>query len=402
MAVTLIDNVNIMTMDPSQPDHGVHYQTQLWLQDEKILAVGSPPSLPPVPDEHIDGTGLWALPGFIDCHTHLVYGGTRADEFRQRLSGTSYQEIARAGGGIQKTVRDTRGAGADELLRHSLRRGRRLVEEGVTTIEVKSGYGLDQQTELTMLAVAARLSDELPVHVSRTYLGAHALPPDFTYDADGYIEFVCQTMIPKIAKERHATAVDVFCETVGFTRAQTERVFQAAQSAGLAIKLHAEQLSDSQGAVLAAQYQAASVDHIEYLAPKDVPMLANAGCVAVLLPGAFYYLRETQKPPVAALRQHQVPMAIASDHNPGTSPICSLLTCATVACIEFGLTCEEALLGITTHAAQALSLSDKGRLRAGMDADVCLWDIREPADLIYEINGFRPIGRWVGGEYVKG
>ncbi|QPG04339.1 imidazolonepropionase [Salinimonas marina] len=402
MAVTLIDNVNVMSMDPCQTDNGIERQTQLWIQDDKILAVGSPPAPPPVPDHHIDGTNRWALPGFIDCHTHLVYGGSRADEFRQRLSGTSYQDIARAGGGIQKTVRDTRNAGAEELLQHSLRRGRRLIEEGVTTLEIKSGYGLDQQTELTMLEVAARLGSQLPVNVSRTYLGAHTLPPEFEDDADGYIDFVCHTMIPTIAAGKHATAVDVFCETVGFTRAQAERVFAAAQQAGLAIKLHAEQLSDSKGAVLAAQYQACSVDHIEYLAADDIPMLAKAGCVAVLLPGAFYYLRESKKPPVAALRQHQVPMAVASDHNPGTSPICSLLTCATMACLEFGLTCEEALLGITSHAAQALQLSNKGRLRAGMDADVCLWDIREPADLIYEINGFRPTCRWVGGQYVDG
>lgn len=400
MAVTLIDNVNVMSMDPSKTDNGVLRQTQLWIQDDKILAVGSAGASSPAPDHRMDAGGKWALPGFIDCHTHLVYGGSRADEFRQRLSGISYQDIARAGGGIQKTVRDTRTAAPQNLLQHSLRRTRRLVEEGVTTIEVKSGYGLDEQTELTMLNVAEQLGVHLPVTVMRTYLGAHTLPHQYKDNADGYIDFVCNTMIPKIATGEHASAVDVFCETMGFTAAQTERVFQAARSAGLAIKLHAEQLSDSKGAVLAARYQACSVDHIEYLDPDDVPALAEAGCVAVLLPGAFYYLKETQCPPVSALRQHNVPMAVASDHNPGTSPICSLLTCATMACIEFGLTCEEALLGITAYAAQALKLPDKGRLLAGLDADICLWDIEEPADLIYEMNGFRPYCRWVGGRYV--
>lgn len=401
MTVTHIKNVNLATMTGVQNDTlAVETNTELWLQGDKIIGIGPQQDHDFVHTETVDAQGMWCLPGFIDCHTHLVYGGSRAGEFQQRLSGVSYQQISEQGGGIKSTVAATRQLDEQALLDTAIRRTARLTEEGVTTVEIKSGYGLDKDTEKRMLTVAARIPDHLPVNVQRTYLGAHALPEEYKGDSDGYIDYVCDTMMPYIAQHNLATAVDVFCESVGFSLAQTRRVFEAAHRYDLRVKIHAEQLSDSKGARLAAEFGALSVDHIEYLHEEDISAIADAGSVAVLLPGAFYFLKETQLPPIAGLRSHRVPMAIATDMNPGTSPISSILTCANMACIQFGLTIEESLRGITVNAAKALELPLKGQLAVGFDADLCLWNIDSPADLIYEINGFRPAAKWLGGKRV--
>lgn len=348
----------------------------------------------------IDANGDWCLPGFVDCHTHLVYGGDRSDEFTMRLDGVSYEDISRQGGGIKSSVRATRSASKDTLTSQTLRRAKRLLEEGVTTLEIKSGYGLDVETELKMLRVADSIKDALGISVQKTFLGAHAMPPDSELSTDAYIDLVCNTMIPKVAEQKLADAVDVFCESVGFSVEQSRRVFQAAHNAGLPVKGHVEQLSDSKGAVLACEFDALSVDHIEYLNEQDVSKLADSGTVAVLLPGAFYYLKETQKPPVQALRDAGVAMAVATDMNPGTSPVASLLTCANMASLFFGLTVEEALQGITINGARALGLSDRGEIAVGKRADLTLWNMPSPASLIYELNGYRPHTILAGGKHV--
>ncbi|PIE37698.1 MAG: imidazolonepropionase [Gammaproteobacteria bacterium] len=396
----LINNVNLATMQRNDQAYGAIENASLAVSDGRIVYAGSTQHCPYQHSSPLDGRGGWLTPGLIDCHSHLIYGGDRAGEFEQRLTGVSYEEIARAGGGIKSTVRATRDASEKELLQSATTRARRLLEEGVTTIEIKSGYGLDSDTEKRMLRVARTLGEQLPITVVRSYLGAHALPPEYS-DADAYIDFVCTQMIPEIAAEQLAHAVDVFCEGIGFSPAQCERVFAAAQSHGLAIKAHAEQLSDLQGAKLASEYGALSVDHIEYLNPADIPAIADAGTVAVLLPGAFYYLHETRQPPISALRQAGVAMAVATDFNPGTSPIASLLTTMNMACVLFALTPEEALQGTTVNAAQALGLgSSKGRLAEGFDADFCLWAIKRPAELVYGINQLRPTAIWQGGQRV--
>ncbi|QJR82533.1 imidazolonepropionase [Alteromonas pelagimontana] len=397
MASTLLTNIRIASMTENGNPFGELDASSLRMADGKITELGN--SLKPkAADTVVDGKGAWCLPGFVDCHTHLVYGGSRANEFSQRLAGVSYETISQQGGGIKSTVRATRDASESQLFETAMRRGRRLVEEGVTTMEIKSGYGLDLQNECRMLDIAQRVADALGIHVQRTFLGAHALPPDSSLSADEYIDLVCEEMLPFVTKNNLADAVDVFCESVGFTLAQTERVFKVAKDCGLKIKAHVEQLSDSKGALLAARYGAVSVDHVEYLAPGDVPALAKAGTVAVLLPGAFYYLKEKQLPPVQALRDHNVPLAVSTDINPGTSPIASLLTCANMSSVLFGLTTEEALKGITVNAAKALSLFNKGTIAKGADADLCLWQISSPDELIYEINGFRPYAKWIGGK----
>lgn len=399
MTATLITNTRIASMQDNGKPYGILDADSLRIVDGRITQIGS--GLAPSPGERVhDAEGAWCLPGFIDCHTHLVYGGSRADEFSKRLDGVSYEAIASQGGGIKSTVRATRSADEETLLTATLRRAQRLCEEGVTTVEIKSGYGLDLETEIRMLNVAGALSQQLPVNVHRTFLGAHAMPPDSDQDADAYIDYVCNVMIPYVAEHELADAVDVFCETVGFSLAQTERVFMAARSNNLPVKGHVEQLSDSKGAVLAARYGAWSVDHIEYLDANDVPVIKEAGTIAVLLPGAFYYLREKQLPPIDALRAHQVPMAVSTDMNPGTSPLASLLTCANMACVLFRLTTDEALRGITVNAAKALRLPTKGVIKQGFDADLCLWQINSPDELVYEINGYRPVAKWVGGTYV--
>ncbi|MFH6600357.1 imidazolonepropionase [Ectopseudomonas khazarica] len=335
------------------------------------------------------GQGGVMTPGLVDCHTHLVYAGDRAGEFEQRLEGVSYAEIAKAGGGILSTVRATREASEEALLAASLPRLDALLADGVTTVEIKSGYGLTLSDELKMLRVARRLGELRPVRVTATLLGAHALPPEYAGRADDYVSLVCDEMIPAAAGEGLADAVDVFCEGIGFSPAQCERIYQAAQAHGLAIKAHAEQLSNLGGSALAARYGALSADHIEYLDEAGVRAMAEAGTVAVLLPGAFHVLRETQLPPIDLLRQYQVPMAVASDANPGTSPICMPSLMANLACTLFRLTPREALAGMTAHAARALGLPELGRIAVGAAADLCLWDIQHPAELAYAVQSGR-------------
>jgi imidazolonepropionase len=338
--------------------------------------------------------GRWITPGLIDCHTHLVYAGDRAHEFELRLAGASYEEIARAGGGILSTVKATRAASEDDLVRASLPRLDRLLAEGITTIEIKSGYGLDPETEMRMLRAARRLARERKVEVVTSFLGAHALPPEANGDKDRYIDAVCAT-IPAIAREKLADAVDAFCENIAFSPEQTARVFTAAQAAGLPVKLHADQLSNLQGAKLAAEHGALSADHLEYTDDNGVAAMARAGTVAVLLPGAFYLLREHQLPPVASLRRRGVPIALATDSNPGTSPITSLLMILNMAATLFRLTVDEAIAGVTREAARALGrLNEIGTLERGKWCDLAIWDIERPAELVYRI-GFNPLHRRV-------
>ena len=402
----LFHNVRIASMQDNNALYGELLDTAVAVKDGHIVALIDAQNnsefqqYAKAAKQLIDGNNQWLLPGFVDCHTHLVYGGNRAIEFEQRLRGASYLEIAQRGGGIKGTVASTRSASNGELLKNAVKRAKRLCEEGVTTVEIKSGYGLDIVTEVRMLKVAKQLEQLLPVSVCTTYLGAHALPHEFADDADAYIDFVCEQAMPLMATEHLADAVDVFCETIGFSTAQTERVFNKALELGLPVKAHVEQLSDSKGALLAARYNALSVDHIEYLADSDVPMLAQSGTVAVLLPGAFYYLNEVQKPPINALRSHNVPMAVATDFNPGSSPLASILTAMNMACVQFQLTPEEALRGITVHAAKALGLTDRGVIDVGKVADITLWDIDTPAELAYCINGHRPSAIYKGGEHV--
>ncbi|MDF3160324.1 imidazolonepropionase [Pseudomonas proteolytica] len=339
-----------------------------------------------------DLQGAWVTPGLIDCHTHTVFGGNRSGEFEQRLQGVSYAEIAAAGGGIASTVRATRAATEDELFDSSRKRLRSLLRDGVTTVEIKSGYGLDLANERKMLRVARRLGRELPVSVRATCLAAHALPPEYKDRADDYIEHICNEMLPALAAEGLVDAVDAFCEYLAFSTEQVERVFKVAQRLGLPVKLHAEQLSSLHGSSLAARYQALSADHLEFMTEEDAIAMAASGTVAVLLPGAFYFLRETQLPPMDALRKHGVKIAIASDLNPGTSPALSLRLMLNMACTLFRMTPEEALAGATRHAATALGMGDThGSLEVGKVADFVAWQIDRPADLAY----------WLGGELDK-
>ncbi len=335
-----------------------------------------------------DGGGCWLTPGLIDCHTHIVYAGNRSDEFEARLNGATYEDIARRGGGIMSTVRATRAASEQELLDASLPRVRSLLAEGVTTLEIKSGYGLDLDTERKMLRVAREIGRKFPVRVKTTFLGAHALPPEYAGQADRYMEAVCQEMLPALTAENLIDAVDAFCEKIGFSSLQTERLFQTAQAHSLPVKLHAEQLSDQGGAALTAKYRGLSADHLEYLSDEGIAAMAASGTVAVLLPGAFYFLRETKLPPVQALRDARVPIAISTDCNPGTSPMTSLLLAMNMACTLFRLTPQEALAGTTAHAAQALGIvHETGSLAVGKSADFALWEIERPGDLAYAIGG---------------
>jgi imidazolonepropionase len=331
--------------------------------------------------------GALVTPGLVDCHTHLVFGGNRAGEFEQRLEGASYEEIARAGGGIASSVRATRAASEAELLAQSLPRARALLADGATTLEVKSGYGLDCASELRMLRVARRIGDELGITVRTTLLAAHALPPEYAGRADDYIDHVCDAILPAAAGEGLADAVDAFCERIAFSPAQTQRVFEAARALGLRVKLHADQLSDSGGAALAAGFDALSADHLEHAGDAGIRAMAASGTVAVLLPGAFYALRETRLPPIDKLREAGVPIAIATDCNPGTSPLLSLRLAMGMACTLFRLTPEESLRGATLHGARALGLDDRGSLAPGQRADFVVWAAREPAELCYWIGG---------------
>jgi imidazolonepropionase len=357
----------------------------LWVGEQALL----PADIPAGVRVHSAG-GRWLTPGLIDCHTHLVYGGDRAREFEQRLSGVSYEDIARQGGGIVSTVTATRAASEDQLVESARPRLAALVSEGVTSIEIKSGYGLDLDTELKVLRAARRLGEGNEVDVVTSFLGAHALPPEYAGRSDDYIDFLCGEVMPRVAALGLADAVDAFCESIGFTLAQTERVFETARALGLPVKLHAEQLSDLGGAALAARYSALSADHLEYVSESSIRAMADAGTVAVLLPGAFYFLRETRKPPLDLLRRHGVAVAIATDSNPGSSPVTSMLLMLNMACTLFQMTPEEALAGVTRHAAAALGKADSiGTLEAGKQADFVLWDIDHPAELAYRI-GFNP------------
>ncbi|MFC5476309.1 imidazolonepropionase [Paraherbaspirillum soli] len=382
------------------PDHVIE-DGAIAVRDGVIAWIGSVESMPAEFAESAlprhDVGGQWITPGLIDCHTHLVYGGTRADEFALRLAGASYTEIAQRGGGIVSTVRATRLADEESLFRQAARRLEALLAEGVTAIEIKSGYGLDLPTERKMLRVARRLGVSYPVSVVTTFLGAHALPLEYQGRADDYISLVCHEMLPALHDEGLVDAVDVFCENIGFSLAQSERVFEAAAKLGLPVKMHAEQLSNLGGTQLAARYRALSVDHLEHLSEADVLAMQQSGTVAVLLPGAYYFIRETKQPPIELLRQYRIPMAIATDHNPGTSPTTSLLLMLNMSCTLFRLTVAEALLGVTANAARALGKADThGLLAAGRAADFAIWSVESLAELAYW-SGLNPCSAVIRG-----
>lgn len=386
-------NAQLATMTPGSP-YGAIIDGALAVKDGRIAWVGARSALPSGIEASAtthDAGGRWITPGLIDCHTHIVYAGNRANEFEQRLNGATYEAIARAGGGIAATVAATRAADEDELAAQSTARLVPLLREGLTTIEIKSGYGLDRDTEAKMLRVARRLGETHGVRVRTTYLGAHAVPTEFADRADSYIDFVCDEAMPALAAMELVDAVDAFCDTIGFTAAQTARVFGAARRAALPVKLHAEQLSDQNGAALAAQYGALSADHLEHLSAAGIEAMAAAGTVAVLLPAAFYFLRDTRVPPIDALRAAGVPMAVATDCNPGTSPTTSLLLTMNMACTLFRLTSAEALAGVTRNAALALGLqAECGMLQQGLAADFVLWnDLQSPGELAYRL-GYNP------------
>ncbi len=391
MTNLLVTNARIATMRGGR--YGEIGEGALLARDAAITWVGAMAELPGSARsgaEAVDAKGGLLTPGLVDCHTHLVYAGSRAREMEMRLAGKSYAEIAKAGGGIVSTVTATRAATNAQLRAATARRLEALMDEGVTTVEIKSGYGLDAEQELRCLRIARSLAADHAVSVSTTLLAAHTVPPEYACRADDYVETICTQMIPRASREGLASAVDGFCESIAFTPAQIRRVFDAAGRHGLRVKLHADQLSDSGGALLAAQYKALSADHLEYATDAGIEALARAGSVGVVLPGAFYYLRETKRPPVDAMRRHGLRMAIATDCNPGTSPTASLLTMANMACVLFGMTPEEALAGITCHAASALGLDDRGTLEAGKRADLALWDANEPGELVANIGGMRP------------
>ncbi|MFP3929264.1 MAG: imidazolonepropionase [Desulfobacteraceae bacterium] len=387
-------NAHLATMTPGREPYGRITQGAVAVQGGRIAWVGRQQGLPrqieSAAHNRHDCHGAWITPGLIDCHTHLVHGGSRAKEFELRLQGATYEELARRGGGIAATVNATRAASEESLFEQSVPRLRSLLAEGVTTVEVKSGYGLDMDTELRMLRVARALGKSFPVRVLTSYLGAHALPSEYRDRPDEYIELVTKKVMPMAAAEGLADMVDVFCERIAFSRAQAERVFQAARDLNLPVKVHAEQLSDQGAAALGAKYGALSADHLEHLSEEGVREIANSGTRAVLLPGAFYFLKDEQKPPVELLRKYLVPMAVATDMNPGSSPAGSLLLMLNMACVLFSLTPEEALAGVTREAAGALGLAEEtGTLEPGKAADFVLWDIMEPAELAYRF-GFNP------------
>lgn len=391
-ADTLWTNARLATMRGE--GLGVAEAGAVAAQGGRIVYVG-PAGGAPDAREIVDCEGRWITPGLIDCHTHLVHAGNRAREFELRLQGASYEEIARAGGGIVSTMQATRNASEADLVASALPRLAALIAEGATTVEIKSGYGLTLDDELKMLRAAKALGEQRTVRIVPTFLGAHALPPEYRDDPDGYVDLVCDTMIPAVAGL--AEAVDAFCEGIGFTPAQTERIFAAARVHGLPIKLHAEQLSNQQGAALAARYGALSADHLEHLDGAGVTAMAEAGTVATLLPGAFYFMRETRLPPIDALRQARVPIALATDCNPGTSPLTSLMLAMNMGATLFRLTVEECLVGVTRNAAHALGLQDEiGTIETGKACDLAIWDIERPAELVYRI-GFNPLHARVKG-----
>ena len=393
----LFTNVQLATMADG---YGEMLDAALAVKDGRIAWLGARRAAPPALAEH-DCDGAWMTPGLVDCHTHVVHAGNRSNEWEARLNGASYEDIARQGGGIMSTVRATRAADVEALLAQSLPRVARLLSEGVATLEIKSGYGLALDAEARMLRAARLVAARLPVRVATTFLGAHALPPEFAGRADDYVDEVCERMLPQLAREGLVDAVDAFCERIGFSNAQTERIFRAARELGLPVKLHAEQLSDQQGAELVARYGGLSADHLEYLGQAGIDAMARAGTVAVLLPGAYYFLRETKQPPIGALREANVAMAVATDCNPGTSPMTSLLLAMNMACTLWRLTPQEALQGATLHAARALGLQQEiGTLEVGKRADLALWDIARPADLAYAM-GSNPCRSVVNGGVLR-
>lgn len=400
----LLLDVGLATLTDNGKAYGAIEQGAIGWHDGVIVFVGPRAELPGDPHalaHRVESLpGCWITPGLVDCHTHLVFGGDRAQEFEQRLEGATYEEIARAGGGIVSSVRATRAASEDELLRQSLPRARALLADGVTTLEIKSGYGLEPDAERRMLRVARRIGETLGVDVRTTFLGMHALPPEYAGRRDEYVTLVCDTMLPSLADEGLVDAVDAFCEGIGFTHAETDRLFAKATALGLPVKLHAEQLSDLGGAALVAQYGGLSADHLEWTSEEGVRAMAAAGTVAVLLPGAYYALRDTRPPPVAMFREHGVAMAVATDLNPGTSPLLSLRLAMSMACTLFRLTPEEALRGATVHGAHALGLHDRGTLEVGKRADLVAWDVRHLPELCYWIGGDLLRQRWVAGERV--
>jgi imidazolonepropionase len=391
---TLWIGADVATMAGDAP-YGAVRDGAIAAQDGRIAWIGARRDLPGAPEtlaRDVREVSGWITPGLVDCHTHLVFGGDRAREFEMRLEGASYEEIARAGGGIVSTVKATRGASMDELVATAKPRLDALIAGGVTTVEIKSGYGLDLETEQRQLAAATKLAADRAVRVARTFLGLHALPPEYADDREGYVRLVAETMIPAIARAGLADAVDAFCEGIAFTAEETERVFHAARAHGLPVKLHAEQLSDLGGAALAAQHNAVSADHLEWLNDAGIAAMTKAGTVAVLLPGAFYALRETKLPPIEKLRAAGVPMAIATDCNPGSSPVVSPTLMLNMACTLFRMTPEEALLGMTRHGAKALGLQNEiGTLEVGKAADFAIWNIAEPAELSY----------WIGADLLR-
>ena len=387
-------NARLATLARERPGLGIVEKGAVASRGGRIAFAGPQDELPGAwraEARVVDCEGRWITPGLIDCHTHLVYGGDRAEEFEIRLAGASYQEIAKAGGGILSTMRATRAASEDDLVGSALRRLDALIAEGVTTIEVKSGYGFETAAERKSLRAARRLAELRPISVRATLLAAHALPPEFAARREAYLDRVVGETIPALAGEGLVDAVDAFCERIAFTSAEVARVFGAARQIGLSVKLHADQLSNGGGAALAAEFNALSADHLEYADEAGVAAMAQAGVVAVLLPGAFYVLRERQAPPVALLRKHRVPIAVATDSNPGTSPLTSLLLALNMAATLFGLTIEECIRGVTRHAAEALGLAaETGMLEAGKWADLAIWEVERPAELVYRL-GFNPL-----------
>jgi len=386
-------NARLVTMREDLPDLGVIERGLIAARDGRIVFAGARSDVPSDAEaaERIDCAGRWVTPGLVDCHTHLVFGGNRAHEFELRLKGASYEEIARAGGGIVSTVAATRGASEAELVADALPRLDALIGEGTTTVEIKSGYGLNTETEMRQLSAARSLGRSRTVAIQTSFLGAHALPPEAGGDKDRYIDLVCREMLPAMARAGLADAVDAFMEGIAFSRDQTVRVFQAAKAQGLPVKLHADQLSNLGGAALAAEFSALSADHLEHTDGAGVAAMAEAGTVAVLLPGAFYFIRETQKPPVELFRAHGVNMALATDCNPGSSPLTSLLLAMNMGATLFRMTVAECLAGVTREGARALGiLGETGTLEPGKWCDLAIWDIDRPAELVYRI-GFNPL-----------
>jgi imidazolonepropionase len=399
----LLLDCRLATLCETGTAYGAIEQGALGWKDGTIEFAGLQSQLPGDPDSlasRVESAGnAWITPGLIDCHTHLVFAGNRAAEFELRLNGASYEEIARAGGGIVSTVNQTRAASDEDLLAQSMRRAHALLADGATTIEIKSGYGLDLDSEIKMLRTARRIGEELGITVRTTFLGAHAVPPEFAGRQSDYVDEVCIRMLPAIANEGLADAVDAFCETIAFTPSETRRVFETAHALGLPVKLHADQLSDSGGAALVAEFGGLSADHLEYTNEAGVQAMAAAGTVAVMLPAAFYTLRETRLPPIDRFRAHGVPLAVATDVNPGTSPLLSLRQAMNMACTLFRMTPEEALRGATVNAARALGLTDRGTLEIGKRADFVVWDIGHPAELCYWIGGALALKVCAGGNW---